>query len=294
MPSAARAVHNSSLARPSVSAMRFRARHCTCSPISSIRRLASMTVPLSSEQQRGQPHRRERVVGALGALQAQPCRHEGAARQMGAQLVQRRDPLLFDRPAAMLALDAEDDMISGRHLQAGACRPAEPARAKEIAIDRFAFELVRGPEIMLDEKPRHRLSEQADPARTARKPSVLDIGPEDVLQIGRGGPFQHPVAGREQQAAARVGQFGQIIQHTGPEIGDKGTFVDAVDQICLHEKPAPETAIICGTASGSAPLRLIPPSCNYSSAGPSRSSRFTGSHPHWRTYPFAVKRLGAI
>ena len=107
-------------------------------------------------------------------------------------------------PRLMIPLDAEDDVISGRHLQAGAGRPSEPVRTKEIAVDRFAFELIRGPEIMLDEKPRHRLPEQADAARAAGEPAILDIGRENVLQVGRGGPFQNPVAGREQQAAARI------------------------------------------------------------------------------------------
>ena len=53
----------------------------------------------------------------------------------------------------MLPLDAEDDTIAGRQLQAGACRPAEPVRTKEIAIDRIAVELIGRPEIMLREKP---------------------------------------------------------------------------------------------------------------------------------------------
>jgi hypothetical protein len=44
------------------------------------------------------------------------------------------------------------------------------------------------------------LSVQADPPRTTRKPPVLDIGTENIVQIRGRGPFQNAVAGRKQQA----------------------------------------------------------------------------------------------
>ena len=180
---------------------------------------------------------------------------------MRTQLVQQLDPLAFDRPAAVLALDAEHDVIAGRQLQAGAGRPAEPARAKEIAIDRMAVDLVRRPEIMLDEKRRQRFSEQANPARTTRKPSILDIGPKDVVQIVGRRPLQDPVAGREQNAAARIGQLRQLVQHAGPKIRYERAFVDAVNQFGLHGNPA-KNANTGDTAKDAMHPRLVRLSCN--------------------------------
>ena len=107
--------------------------------------MASITAPALAEQQRRQPHRGQRFLGAGGPLQPQSCRHQRASRQVRTKFVQSIDPLPLDRTAAILALDTEDDAIAGRHLQPGARRPAEAARAEVInLVNNFYYEKLTG------------------------------------------------------------------------------------------------------------------------------------------------------
>jgi hypothetical protein len=141
-------------------------------------------------------------------------------------------------PLLESALDAEDDVVTRRHHQPGAGRPAQAARPEEVGVDRVGVQLVVCPEVVLHQKGRLVLAEQANAPAALGKPAVVHIGAKNVVQRGRRRPVEHLVAHGKQQAAAGLGHLGHLVQHARPQLRHKRAFVDAVNQIGFHKSLA--------------------------------------------------------
>ena len=67
---------------------------------------------------------------------------------MRAQRIQLRDRCGFDRTARALPLDAEKQLVAGRQSDRHRCRPAEPRRPQEIAINGINRQLIVGEDVI--------------------------------------------------------------------------------------------------------------------------------------------------
>jgi hypothetical protein len=104
-------------------------------------------------------------------------------------------------------------------------------RAKEVTIDRIVVDLVGRPEIMLDEEAGLELTEQANPARAAGKPAVLDIGSKDVAQIRRCGQSTRS-SRKSRQDTVAINKQPQIAQRVRSVFGDHA------------DNPSPRQAVV--------------------------------------------------